>query len=266
MNQNEPFFIIGSGRSGTTMLRLMLNDHPRIRVPRETNFLPKLMERLPLNSPLSEDDKRLALDMISNHWKWKTWAVNPERLETTISSLNQPFLGELIDAIYHNCSNPEHKSRWGDKTILCTSEVENLHQVFPNTKFIHIVRDARDVCISFRNAYLRDPDNPAWKEDGKYISHAASHWCNKVTAAVESGKKLGSDLYLEIRYEELVLKTEETLKLICAFIEEEYDSRMLSFYKNGAIKETDFNKPHHNQHHSKTRRPPDPSDTYRWRR
>ena len=164
--QNEPFFNIGSGRSGTTMLRLMLNDHPRIRVPRETAFLPKLMDRLPLNSPLSEDDKRLAFDLISNHFKWEAWAVTPERLGDTISSLKHPLLGQMIDAIYHNCSNPESKPRWGDKTIVCTKEVERVHRVFPNAKFIHIIRDARDVCISFRQAYLRDPNNPAWRTNG----------------------------------------------------------------------------------------------------
>ena len=264
--QNEPFFIIGSGRSGTTMLRLMLNDHPRIRIPRETAFLPELMARLPLNSPLSEDDKRLAFDLISNHRKWESWAVTPENLENTISSLKQPLLCQLIDAIYHNCSNPDSKPRWGDKTIVCTQEVERVHQVFPNAKFIHLVRDARDVCISFRQAYLREPESDAWKKNGQYISNAASHWCKQVEAAAESGTKLGSDLYLEIRYEELVLKTEETLKGVCAFIEEEYDSRMLSFYKNSAIKEMAIDKPHNAQHHTKTRRPPDPTDTYRWRR
>ena len=264
--QNEPFFIIGSGRSGTTMLRLMLNEHPRIRIPRETNFIPELIKQFPLNSELSEDDKYLALNLISKHQKWESWATTPQRLEETILSLKQPFLHQLIDAIYHSCSNPENKPRWGDKTILNTLKVELLHQIFPNAKFIHIIRDARDVCASFHKAYLLDPNNPSWKINGQYISNATFHWCKHVNAAIEAGKKLDSNLYLEIKYEDIVLKTEETLKHICKFIEEEYDSKMLSFYKNGAIKEMAVDQPHHEQYHTKTRRPPRPSDTYRWRR
>ncbi|MEM9904050.1 MAG: sulfotransferase [Cyanobacteria bacterium P01_D01_bin.44] len=261
--QNEPFFIIGCGRSGTTMLRLMLNDHPGIRVPRETPFLPRLMQQLPLNSPLSEDDTNLAFNLITNHWKWETWAVTPERLRNTISSLKHPFLGQLISAMYLSCSNPENKPRWGDKSIACTQKVHLLHQVFPHAKFIHLIRDARDVCMSWQNAYLRS-NSSAFKH-GQSISDAAKHWSHMVNAAVESGQHLGSEFYLEIRYEDLVLKTEETLKNICTFIGEEYDSRMLDFYKNSAVKEIAIDKPHHAQHHTKTRRPPNPTDTYRWR-
>ena len=261
-SQNEPFIIIGSSRSGTTMLRLMLNDHPRLRVPRETIFIYDLIKQLPLNSPLNENDKRLAFELISNHWKWESWAVAPERLWVTIASLTQPTLCQLIDAVYKNCSNPEKKPRWGEKSHPFSIQMNYLSQVFPNAKFIHLVRDARDVYIAMRDAYLRDPQG---RPAGQSIPRGTRDWCNWVNAATELGKKLGPEFYLEVTYEDLVLKTEETLKRICAFIGEEYDSRMLKFYENGAIKEMAVDKPHHEQHHKKTRRPPQASDTYRWR-
>ncbi len=256
--QKEPMFIVASGRSGTTMLRIMFNNHSCINMPSAAYFLPQLMERLPLNSPLSEEQKRLAFDLLSNHEEWESWADAPERLWDTISSLQQPLLGQLIGAIFHNCNNPENKPRWGSKTLSLNTKMESVHQVFPNAKFIHIIRDARDVCLSLRNAYLRQPDNDSWRRKGQSISKATSHWCTNVEAIVQSGKKLGPDLYLEIRYEDLVLKTEETLKQVCAFIGEEYDSKMLSFYNTGPIKEKEIDFP-------KIRRPPEPSDTARWR-
>lgn len=116
-SQNEPVFILASGRSGTTMLRLMIDNHPRISMPSAAYFLPQLMERLPLNSPLSEEEKRLAFDLLSNHEEWESWADAPERLWDTISSLQQPLLGQLISAIFHNCNNPKNKPRWGSKTL-----------------------------------------------------------------------------------------------------------------------------------------------------
>ena len=262
---SEPFFIIGSARSGTTMLRLMLNDHPRLRIPRETAFLPQLIGQFSPNLPLSEDDQRLAFELVSNHWKWEIWATNPERLRDTISSLQQPLLCQLIDSIYRNCSNPKNKPRWGDKTLSCTEKVEHMHQVFPNAKFIHVIRDARDVCLSIHNAYLQDT-NSSWRKNGQNISDAANFWCRRVDFGIKARRKLDSDLYLEIKYEDLVLKTEETLEKICTFIGEKYDSRMLNFYKNGAIEEMDTSKPQNNQYHKKTLRPPKPSDVYRWRK
>ena len=268
--QNEPFFIIGSGRSGTTMLRLMLNEHHRLSIGGESGFIATLIKQLPLKSPLSQDEKHLAFDLISNHWRWKNFylvsnqVVDLDQLKSSqieqklpnkklwdvISSLEQPLLCEVIDTVFRNFANPERKSRWGDKTPQYVREVSHLHEVFPHAKFIHLIRDGRDVCISLRNL--------GW--GGSTIKRKAQYWCKEVNVACEAGKKLDSELYLEIRYEDLVLKTEETLKTICTFLGEEYDNRMLSFHKSATKKCIGLT------YHLKTRRPPDPSDTYRWRR
>lgn len=269
-SQNGPFLIIGSGRSGTTMLRLMLNEHPRLSVGGESGFITTLMEQLPLDLPLSQDDKHLAFDIISNHWRWKNFylvsnqIVNSnlledpriqqtlpnEKLLDVISSLEQPLLCELIDAVFCNFANPDKKPRWGDKTPQYVKEVNKLHKVFYDAKFIHLIRDGRDVYISLRNL--------GWA--GSTIKQKAQHWCKAVNMACEVGRELDDELYLEITYEDLVLKTEETLKTICTFLGEEYDSRMLNFHKGATKKCIDL------PYHLKTRRPPDPADTYRWRK
>ncbi|WP_144054230.1 sulfotransferase [Pleurocapsa sp. PCC 7319] len=272
--QNEPFFLVSCPRSGSTMLRLMLNEHPRLRVPDESFFLTELMNKLPLNSPLSQEDKRLAFDIISNHERWanpkfKFRAASNKKLWDTISCLKQPLLSQLIDAVFRNCTHLKNKPRWGDKTPQYISDINRLHQVFPSAKFIHLIRDGRDVCISLRTLYLNNRHKEGhvirrflWHA-GRTIHSAAKLWHKSVEAGIESGLKLPTESYLEIHYEDLILRTEDTLKNICSFIGENYDDRMLGFYKNSS-KET-MKEPEAFQPHAKTHRPPTPSDTYRWR-
>jgi hypothetical protein len=62
---NKPFFVFGCERFGTTILRLMLAEHPRLQIPRESNFIPAFMNQLPLDSPLDADPKKLACQIIS---------------------------------------------------------------------------------------------------------------------------------------------------------------------------------------------------------
>jgi len=72
--------------------------------------------------------------------------------------------------------------------------------------------------------------NTKWH--GVAIEKQAAYWCEMVNAGIESGRKLGEDLYIEIKYEDLVLKSEETLKKICKFLAEEYDRCILEYYQS----------------------------------
>ncbi|MBC6453907.1 MAG: sulfotransferase [Hormoscilla sp. SP5CHS1] len=140
--------------------------------------------------------------------------------------------------------------------------MDRLHQVFPKAKFIHLIRDGRDVCLSLANT----------KWYGVAIEKQAAYWCEMVNAGIESGRKLGEDLYIEIKYEDLVLKSEETLKKICKFLAEEYDSCILECYQSADFSGrprtdrelTAYQKARHI--HDNTKLPPQVSKTYRWRR
>ncbi len=66
----SPVFIVGSGRSGTTVLRLMINMHSRLRVPRESWFLMPLLDQLPLTGGLTDSEKEKAYELISTHSRW----------------------------------------------------------------------------------------------------------------------------------------------------------------------------------------------------
>ena len=212
------------------------------------------MDELPLNAPLTQEQQEIAFRTIAKHDRWKDWEIADTQLKEVIGTLKQPLLRELIDRVFQNCSNPENKPRWGDKTPPYVKEIDRLHQVFPKAKFIHLIRDGRDVCLSLANT----------KWHGVAIEKQAAYWCEMVNAGIESGRKLGEDLYIEVKYEDLVLKSEETLHRICKFLGEEYDSRMLEYYQSADRELTAYQK--EKQIHDNTKLPPQVSKVYKWPR
>ena len=99
-----------------------------------------------------------------------------------------------IEAIYGIQLLRCGKTRWGDKTPGYLIEIDRLRQVFPNAKFIHLIRDARDVSLSL------------WRKGwfGPHLRNAARHWSESVRTGIEQGRLLPPGSYHEIRYEDLV--------------------------------------------------------------
>jgi len=247
-----PFFIVGSDRSGTTLLRLMLSEHSLLHVPRESWFLIKLMSRLPARSPLTRKQVQIAYDIITTHWRWKDWEIEDRELWDRLKHHSEPSLSELIDAVFRLSSVLSGKPRWGDKTPEYVMEIDRLHTVFPEAQFIHIIRDGRDVCLSLMK----------YKWRGIGLRQNAMYWAKHVAAGIESGKKLPKHLYLQVAYEDLVLDTENTLTKVCQFLDVAYSPLMLGFHKNAAKSIA----PWEQGLHHKTMRPPSPDDVHRWRR
>lgn len=233
----------------------MLNRHSRLRVPRESVFLIPLMDALPLSEPLDGPQLARAYAILSTHERWLEWEVPQERLDAVWSKLARPTLGELIDAVFRQCDNPEQKPRWGDKTPHYTNEIPRLAQVFPQAKFIHIIRDARDVVTSLSNRY------ELMRHLGYAMPKRARHWAWRVSGAMQDGQALEGHRFFYFHYEDLVLAPEETLREICSFLRESYEPAMLGFYE-GSMEEL-----HVREHkiHNRLMRPPKPTDVQRWR-
>jgi len=252
MAKTFPFFIVGSDRSGTTMLRLMLNEHPDLHVPRETWFIIDLMNALPLNSPLDNEQKNVAYNIITQHERWADLEIENVQLKNIIDALKTPSLQEIMDKIYLILTEREDKKRWGDKTPEYIKDIKRLHVVFPDAKFIHVIRDGRDVCISLLKKRWR----------GSMVPSIARYWSEYVDAGARSGRKLPKEIYMEVTYESIVSDTEGKLKSICNFLEIEFNPCMLTFYKNAEKNIAPWEK----GHHQKTMRAPKTEDLYRWKR
>jgi hypothetical protein len=210
--------IVGTPRSGTTLLRFMLDAHPLLAIPPETGFL------MQANYIRGEGDaaRDALFDLITGFPPagptWDDFSLTRDELRFELE-LVEPFeVAHGIRAFYRLYANHQKKARYGDKTPLYCAHIGAIRQTLPEARFIHIIRDGRDTALSLR---------PLWFAPGKDITSLATQWRNLVRTARAAA---GQD-YLEIRYERLLTSTETVLREICAFIELPFDPAMLRYFE-----------------------------------
>lgn len=214
---DEPFFIIGSGRSGSTLLRLMLASHSRIGIPPETWYLLRIPQDIPSDRPLTPEEVDAVVRTMTGHYRWPDMKFEAAAFRVRVASLDRPDLRSIIEAVYKQHLEPEGKVRWGDKTPGYIEIVPRLSRLFPEAKFIHIFRDGRDVARSYQvqGWYGRglSSNSKEWMETMAFNEHLRS--------SVYAGK------ILQLRYEDLVADPEATVRRICDFLEEKFEPGML---------------------------------------
>lgn len=218
-SQKGPVFVVGSQRSGTTMLRLMLNAHPNLAVPFESNFIVEMYKALANYGDLSsEKNIRQLLDDISEDTFVKRGHLIEDK--DAILEAKPETYAELLEAIFSVYATKRGKSRWGDKDPSYVTEIEVIYKLFPNCYVIHIVRDGRDVAGSLKNLDWGSSNLPKLARD----------WQWQVTLAHKMGAML-RDQYIEVMYENLVREPKKYLQKICDFIGEEFSDEMLNYHK-----------------------------------
>jgi len=245
-----PFFVVGSGRSGSTLLRLMLCSHSRLAIPPETWYLLPLLEHFSIDRVLTAAEINSAVAIITQHYRWPDMKLDAQEFRRRLSQIPAPRLREIVEVIYRWHMEAEGKARWGDKTPVYIEILPQLATMFPNSRFIHLVRDGRDVAKSHQAAGWAGP----WLHDN------TREW----TRALECHRRWASSEFreriLQVRYEELVLDTEATLRKICQFIGERFEPQMLSW--QGTV---DQRVPERERHiHTKLKRRIDPDSVARW--
>ena len=152
MVAQAPFFIVGAGRSGTTLLRLILAGHSRLHIPPETWFLRPLVQDFPLTGALTQPQVERAIETMVQDERWPDMEMAADELRRQAATLTQPTLVDLIDLVYRHLLHASGKQRLGDKTPHYFAIVPELATLYPEAKFIHLVRDGRDVAISWIDA------------------------------------------------------------------------------------------------------------------
>ena len=255
MNPYRPIFVVGCQRSGTTLLRVMLNKHSKISIPEESHFVSNIVNNfkdVSYDYKLSLDDKNRLFDVILSVPRFLTWNIKQEQLKSIIFSEDNTTIPDVINSIFNFKTGNGDDVMWGDKTPEYTMCVDDIHKFFPSALFIHIVRDGRDVADSFK---MR-------KWYGWSIFQRAKHWMNYTQAAIDFGNKINKDQFINIRYEDLVLETEKTLKKICDFLQISYEENMLTYMDDVEKNITDVEK--ESKVHKKLKRLPKKSDVYKW--
>jgi hypothetical protein len=225
----RPFFILGSGRSGTSLLSRMLHTHPNIAVPFESHLYNRFYTRIPSSADLANPRtrERIVVEILRTEYL-RQWTPPPSAGETLSAVSRHDFHG-IVEALLGTWTVRQGKSRWGEKTPHHTLHWRTVLQGFPGLQAIHLVRDGRDVALSFRAA----PFGP------KHVYQIAHHWVRYLAAAEEARKVLGESAFLQVRYEDLLAEPERELRRVCAFLEESFDPAMLMYYRDESAYPTD---------------------------
>lgn len=155
-HMNSPIFIVGAPRSGTTLMRNMLNRHPAIAISRETEFYHYIYRRRRIFGSLSDlgNRKRLVKEYLSTQ--------RIQRMNLDLQALEQKLLEEgvtyeaLFASLLSFYARAHGKRRCGEKTPQHALFTEVLCRWYPDARIIHILRDPRDVVASL----LRMPSAP----------------------------------------------------------------------------------------------------------
>lgn len=230
---NPPLIVLGVRRSGTTLLRVMLDRNPALAVPDESYFVPQLARRHRgrIDPAAFVDDLRRLPTLVE-------WGLAPDGVASRLHA--EMSVGEAIGAVFETYAAAHGKLRWGDKTPLYMQYLPLLERLFPQALYVHLIRDGRDAAVS----YLGVPEGIMTEGWGHPHDAAgfACQWATEVGAARALGARVGPERYLEVRYEALVAKPETELRRVCDFAALEYDDAML-----GYVGETDSARKAHQQ-------------------
>lgn len=217
--------VMGCGRSGTTLLEAMLDSHPDIAMVLHTRFLVDIVK----NQSKYQVGDQLDLDLLAAdldaHERFRRWNL-PHGVVGRLFARRRP--GSLADALRLLLSSyaaSGGKRRYGTKINSLAHHVPALAQLLPETRFVHLIRDGRDVALS----YLDVDWGPSTCEE------AAVKWRGRVESAREGGRSLPSGRYREVRYERLVEHPEGELRSVCEFLSVSYDPAMLRYHEGDLL-------------------------------
>lgn len=207
-----PFFICGNDRSGTTMLRLMLDRGPDVAIPPESMFLMDV-ERPAGDGPQTWQS---LLEELWRHPKVRLWGLSdpPPRVPSGLGG--DDAFRFALEAPFRAYARKFGKPRWADKTPPYVHYVDRILGVWPRARFVVLVRDGRDVALSVRP--LPFGPNNAW---------AAAQWWARGIRAGLAARRQHPDRVMIVRYEDLVDDPGVRLREICDFVEVPFSDDML---------------------------------------
>ena len=260
-------FVVGAARSGTTLLRMMLDAHGELALPFETQLLPELID-LQAEGATPE---QLAEHLVS-HRRWPDFGLDADRQRAAFAAVEPFDLGEAMRTFYRAYAESQGKPRWGDKSPGYALHIRRIAEVMPEAHFVHLIRDGRDVRLS---QLRRGSGHPT-------AAKHARRWKRRVKRGRRQGGRVPH--YMEVRYEALIADPEPELRRICGFVGLDFDPVMLSYHEragerlgeidrdleagqeNAAARERPLFKAEDRlDFHSLTKEPPRPNRVGKWR-
>ena len=217
-----PVAVLGVSRSGTTLLKEMLDRHSQLAIPTESYFLPQLWDRHG-----ERPDRQAFLDDLERLPRLTEWGVSRPDFERRMPG--HPSFAEAVQAVYLAYAEAHGKARFGDKTPSYMQRLDVLERAFPGALYVHLIRDGRDAALSFVAMTRKARFNPARPRS---VPGFAVQWRREVEGARRFAASTAAGRYLEVRYEDLVADAETTLRSICEFLGLTFEAAMLDYHRS----------------------------------
>ena len=256
-------FIVGVPRSGTTLLRLMLDAHPELAIPPETHFIAEFIQW-----GAARISAECFGQFVVQSERWEDFHLSAPEFLDALKAL-QPFTRSAgLRCFYRLYARRFNKTRWGDKTPFYCLRMRAIQALLPEAHFVHIIRDGRDAFLSENRTW--------WAEGNLDIGVHAKFWKDTIAATRRNARFCNH--FLELRYEDLLREPSRTLKKVCEFLKLPYRPEMLRYHDSaparlrelGDLFEPDgtvvATKAERRKIHKLAHRPPDPSRAGCWRK
>jgi hypothetical protein len=218
MPERPPFpFLVGSGRSGTTLLRLMLEQHPDLAIPPESYFPLSMRHREPRYRARGGFDLDAYVADLLRNVRFGDWNLDERVVRERLHGVEPIDWPEAVRRTFTLYAEKEGKPRYGDKTPWFIMRIRELSTLFPESRFVHLIRDGRDVALSIREMSWGPSAMPA----------LAEFWAKRIRIGRTEGARLAPARYLELRYEDLVDDPARELRRVCGFLELDLRKEML---------------------------------------
>jgi hypothetical protein len=214
-------FVVGVGRSGTTLLRMMLDAHPQLAIPPETHFLNPMIQASGRIRFTPRTASRAVVH--DQRRRWKDFGLSEDDLRERFEAIDRFNTADAIRAFYLLYANKHGKPRWGDKTPDYIRKMKKLQKTLPEARFIHVIRDGRDAGLSQNSRIAKRGKDPVPPRE------MARRWRKRIVKSRIDAEEV--EHYLEVRYEDIVADTEAVLRRVCEHVELDYDPVMLRYYE-----------------------------------
>lgn len=229
----EPVFIVGAARSGTTLLQQILDHHPSFAFPWESHFIPEFYHHLSGFGDLGKPENRLKLIRAIARYVHIVWLEQAEgqwipglaEEAPRLAEISPPTFAGVVDTVFSFGAAQRNRKRWGDKTPGYVDSLPLILEIFPKAKFLHIIRDGRDVGSSILPLSF-GPNT---------IFVGAKKWKKCVQHGLSFAERHPDKVYT-FRYEDLLDDTEKHIREICAFLGEEFYPPMLDYHKDSSAR------------------------------